>query len=308
VYLRPFNTGYSNMGALLYYLLIRPLSLLPLRLLYPISDGLSWLLYRLVGFRRKVVEGNLARSFPEKRESERRRIAREYYRHLCDLVFESVRAFSISEAELRRRCRVVNPEIFDPYFERDQSLIVAAGHYNNWELCATAFDAQIPHQSVGLYKPLKDAFFDRKLTESRSQFGLHMVSIREVKAYFREEARCTITLFATDQSPSNPHKAYWMSFLNQDTGVLFGTEYYARLHNLPVLYGHISKVRRGYYDIVFELVTDNPQELPEGAITEAHTRLLEADIRKAPAFWLWSHRRWKHKRPQVEGESGKPQT
>lgn len=277
--------------------MIKPLSWLPLPVLYPVSDGLSWLLYRVVKFRRAVVDGNIARSFPEKPEAERRYIAREYYRHLCDLIFESVHAFSMSEKELLRRCRVVNPEIFTPYYEKGQHVIVCAGHYNNWELTGTAFDPQIPHDSVGLYKPLKNAFFDRKMQESRGRFGLRMVSIRKVKTYFEELETPTVTLFATDQSPSNPERAYWLTFLHQDTGVLYGTEHYTRKTDSPLLFGHITKVKRGYYEVYFELITNKPNELPEGAITEAHTRLLEAEIRKAPQYWLWSHRRWKHKRP-----------
>lgn len=293
------------MGPLLYYLLIKPLSWVPLPVLYPVSDGLSWLFYRVVKFRREVVDGNIARSFPGKSEEERRYIAREFYRHLCDLIFESVRAFSMSEAELLRRCHIVNPAIFTPYYEKGQSVIVCAGHYNNWELTGTGFDRQIPHDGVGLYKPLKSAFFDRKMQESRGRYGLRMVSIRKVKEYFEALERPTATLFATDQAPSNPDRAYWLTFLHQDTGVLYGTEHYARKTNSPVLFGNITKVKRGHYEVYFECITDTPNELPEGAITEAHTRMLEAEIRQTPQHWLWSHRRWKHKRPteQVKGSA-----
>lgn len=286
----------NAMGKVLYYLLIKPLSFLPLPLLHRISDGLSWLLYRVVGFRKEVIMGNLQRSFPDKSERERQRIAREYYRHLCDLMVESVRCFSISRDELLRRGKVVNPEIFAPYAERNQPLILAAGHYNNWELTATALPMQIPHKVVGLYKPFKDPFFNQKMTASRGQYGMEMVSIRDTKTYFEQDKGCNITLFATDQSPSNPKRAYWTRFLNQDTAVLYGTERYARLYNYPVLFGRIAKVARGQYEIHFETITDDPSSLPEGAITEAHTRMLEAEILEQPEYWLWSHRRWKHLR------------
>jgi KDO2-lipid IV(A) lauroyltransferase len=288
------------MGQLLYFLLIKPLSFVPLPVMYKVSNALSWFLYKVVKFRRDVIEGNIKRSFPEKPPEEQQYIIREYYRHLCDLIFEAIHSFSISEKELFSRCRVANPEIFEPYYEKGQSVIVCAGHYNNWEMVGTAFDRQILHQSVGLYKPLKNVFFDQKMKDSRSRFGLKMVSIRKVKEYFRDLDEPTVTLFATDQSPSNPKRAYWTTFLNQDTGVLFGTEAYAKKTNSPVLFGHITKVKRGHYDILFELITDDPSQLPEGAITETHTRLLEEEIRKAPQYWLWSHRRWKHKRPEEE--------
>ena len=285
------------MSPILYYLLIKPLSWVPLPLLYPVSDGLSWLFFRVLKFRRTVVDGNINRSFPEKSEQERRYIAREFYRHLCDLIFESVRAFSISEKELLQRCRIINPEIFTPYYEKGQSVIICAGHYNSWELMGTALDRQIPHDGVGLYKPLTNAFFDRKMQESRGRFGLRLVSIRKVKAYFEQLEQPAAIMFATDQSPSNPKRAYWLKFLRQDTGVLFGSENYARKTGSPVVFGNTTKVKRGHYDIYFELITEKPNEQPAGAITEAHTQMLEAQIRRAPQYWLWSHRRWKHKRP-----------
>lgn len=295
-----FKTDHLPMEAVLFYLIIKPLSWLPLPWLHRLSNILAWVLYRPAKFRSKVIRQNISRSFPEKPKAEQEKIVRGYYLHLTDLIVEAIKSFSISRAEIMDRCRAINPEIFAPYHKKGQSVIVAAGHYNNWEMVATAFAAQIEHNCIGLYKPLKSAFFNQKITASRSRFGMRMVSIRDTRDYFSTDKGINLTLFATDQSPSNPKRAHWVKFLNQDTGVLFGTEAYARKYQLPVFYGHIEKVGRGRYEISFELITDAPQEMPEGALTEAHTKLLEKDIRQAPEYWLWSHRRWKHKRPSQE--------
>lgn len=286
------------MNAVLFYLLIKPLSYVPLPVMHGLSDVLSWLLYRAFGFRKKVILGNLQRSFPEKPAPEIDRIARAYYRHLCDLVVEAVRSFSISKSEIKRRGKMINPEILEPFFERQQPVILCAGHYNNWEMTATAMPMYIKHQVVGLYKPLKDAVLNQKITESRSRFGMDMVSIRDTRTFFESDHGVSIILFATDQAPSNPNRAYWTEFLHQDTAVLYGAEAYARKYNYPVVFGYIDKVKRGCYEIRFEVITDDPSSLPEGAITETHTRLLEDEIREQPEYWLWSHRRWKHTRPE----------
>ena len=286
------------MNAVLFYLVVKPLSFVPLPLMHLLSDVISLLMYRVVGFRKKVILGNLERSFPERSKKEIDRIARDYYRHLFDLIVEAIHCFSISKEEIKRRGKIANPEILEPFYKNNQSVILCAGRYNNWEMTATAMPMYIGHRVVGLYKPLKDLFFNGKITASRSQYGMDMVSIRKTKEFFQSDYGTSIILFATDQAPSNPNRAYWMEFLNQDTPVLYGTEAYARKYDLPVIFGYIDKVKRGYYEIRFKVITDQPNSLPEGAITEEHTRLLEEEIRQKPEYWLWSHRRWKHTRPE----------
>lgn len=295
----PINC-FRPVSQLLFYLLIKPLSYLPLRALYLLSDGLYGLLYHVIGYRKAVVRSNLAGAFPQRSEAERRKIERAFYRHLCDLMVEAIRLFSISERDILRRCHIRNPELLTPYAAQGRSVIVAAAHYNNWELNGAASDRQISHQAVGAYTAIKDPFFSRVLTDSRSRFGLRMVPVREIQAFFAQPGQPPFAmLFAGDQSPRKPERAYWTTFLGRDTGVMWGTERYAKQYNLPVFYGRMIKVRRGCYEAEFELITDTPRATAEGEITEAHTRLLEADIRQAPQFWLWSHKRWKHKKPET---------
>jgi KDO2-lipid IV(A) lauroyltransferase len=163
---------------------------------------------------------------------------------------------------------------------------------------AVAIDKTIKHKTIGIYKPLKNKFFDQKMRSTRSKYGLLMIPTKKVKHYLDElKDTPTLTLFGFDQSPGNPNKAYWTEFLNQDTAVLFGTEKFAKDYNYPVLYGRINKEKRGYYSFEFFKVTDHPRETKPGEITEKITRMLEDDIRNIPQYWLWSHKRWKHKRP-----------
>jgi len=283
---------------ILYYLVILPVSLLPFGVLYFISDGLYFIIFKLLGYRKKVVISNLKKSFPSKTEAEIKTIASKFYNHLCDLIVESIKIFTISEEEVRKRMVVINPELSDKYFDEGKSIIMAGGHYNNWELFAVAIDAPIKHKSVAIYKPLSSKFFDKAMRETRGKYGLQMISTKKVKDFFEEMHELSATIFAVDQSPSNPHSAHWMTFLNQPTGVLFGAERYAKKYNQPVLFGHINKLKRGYYVVEFSLLTDKPATTEHGYITEKLMRLIEEDILKQPEYWLWSHRRWKHKQPE----------
>jgi len=285
------------MSQILFYLIIKPLSLLPIGVLLRISDFMYLILYHVVCYRKKVVFANLLNSFPNKSLKEVKDIEKQFYQHLCDLVVESIRIFSISEEEIIKRCKVVNPEIFDEYYQRGQSILVTAGHYNNWEMMAVGCNPQIPHQMMGVYSSLSNPFFDKKMKDSRAKFGIDLVAKKEVKTYFADNvSRPTASFFGTDQSPSSGKRAHWMEFLNQDTAVLFGTEKYAKEYDYPVLFGYIKKVKRGYYEMEYVTVEDQPLQTAKGEITEKHTRLLEEEIRSLPQHWLWTHKRWKRKR------------
>ena len=284
---------------LLYYLVIIPISSLPFPLLYGLSDSLYVLFYYIFGYRKKIILQNIRNSFPGKSEKEHIEIAKKFYKHFCDLVVESLKTFTISEKEALKRVVCNNPEVINKYYDRQQSVIIAGGHYNNWELFAVAVNTLIKHNAVGIYKPLSNKYFDTKMCTTRSRYGLTLLSTKKVKAFFDNNIQnLTATIFGTDQSPSNPNSAYWMKFLNQDTGVLFGAEKFAKEYNYPVIYARLNKEKRGYYSLDFFDVTDKPQETIYGEITEKVTQLLEKDIQHIPDYWLWTHRRWKHKRPE----------
>jgi KDO2-lipid IV(A) lauroyltransferase len=284
-------------SALLYYLFLVPLSLLPDRLMYACSDVLYFIFYHLTSYRKKVVVGNLKKSFPKKTDEEIKQITKKFYRHFCDVFVEGIKTFTASEKYITDRVQVVNGELLESYYRQNRSVILATGHYANWEWPALAFIRHSSHHSLGIYKPISNKFFDKKLQQTRSKFGLTLMAIREVAKYFEEHKTLPCSYgFIFDQSPSNPDKGHWMTFLNQDTVVLTGVERYARQYNFPVIYGKITKEKRGMYRIEYELVTDTPQQTREGEITEAIMRINEKLIVAAPEYYLWTHRRWKHMR------------
>jgi KDO2-lipid IV(A) lauroyltransferase len=278
---------------------IIPISILPFPVLYGISDFLYILFYYGIGYRKKIIFQNISNSFPEKSEKERIEICKKFYKHFCDLIVESLKTFTISEKEVLERVVCKNPEGVNKYFEQKRSVIIAGGHYNNWEIFAVAVDALIKHKTVGIYTPLSNKYFDEKMRATRSKYGLLMISTKKIKRYIENNSKEPMAIiFGFDQSPSNPKSAHWMTFLNQDTGVQFGTEKIAKEFNIPVVYGRINKEKRGHYSFEFFDVTDTPRETAYSEITENINRHLEKDIRDAPQYWLWSHRRWKHKKPE----------
>lgn len=286
------------MARIFYYLIIKPLSFLPMWALYVLSDLLYLIMRCGLTYRKKVVFSNLSLAFPNKPHEEIRAIAWKFYRHFCDLLAESVRLFSISKEEAIARFKVVNPEVLDALALQSKSALLVGGHYNNWELFAVATAPQIPHQLLGIYTPLTNAFFERKFSESRSKFGLVLVPKKMVKETFeRYRNHLTVTTFAIDQSPRKSQKVYWTRFLGQDTAVHFGAEKYAKDYHYAVVYGSARKVKRGYYELRFELIEANAPETQEGAITGRMTHLLEQQIHEFPEYWLWTHKRWKLKKP-----------
>lgn len=286
-------------SALLYYLVLIPISLLPFPLMYGLSDFTFILLYYIFPYRKKVVMQNLKNSFPEKNDEELKKIQKEFYRHFCDLIFESLKIFTASNKAILNRVELVNAELLEKYYKERKSLILVTGHYANWEWPAVTLPFHSSHTGTGIYKKLSSAFFDKRLRNTRARFGTKLMSTKEVGAFFEDhkDELCTYG-FINDQSPSDPRKGYWMQFLNQDTAMLTGVERYAVKYNYPVLYGVITKKRRGYYRMEYRVVCEDPSSMPANEITAICSRINEQIIRSAPEYWLWTHRRWKHKRPE----------
>lgn len=286
------------MSALLYWLVLKPISLLPFSALYILSDVFFWVFYYVVGYRKKVVRGNLTRSFPEKSIDEIISIEKDFYRHFCDLVLESLKNFSAEANELAARYEHRNTEVLDRLHAEGRSAILAGGHYGNWEMWALSAPAHFKHKLMAIYKLLANRYFDEKMRSTRGKFGLELVSTKETGNWLTENRNnLFVSVFAIDQSPSNPNKAHWITFLGQETACLFGAEKYAKEFNLAIVFGHLRKISRGKYAIDYELVTTDPQSFENGKLTEKMSALLESDIRREPRYWLWTHKRWKHKRP-----------
>lgn len=267
-------------------------------MLYIISNFLKYILFDIINYRNKVIFSNIQNSFPSKSNKEHKEINSRFKSHLSDIFIESMKIFSISKKQAYNRMVCVNPELPNKYFNEGKNIILVGGHYNNWELYAVALKNHLQFSTYAIYKPLSNLFFDKKMRETRGKFGLRLIPMKLTKKYFAETTSTPRAIvFGADQSPSNAKRSYWTTFLNQDTAVQYGVEKFAIEFNWPVIYGEIKKVKRGYYEIEYKLISENPSETKYGEITESHTKELEKGILKAPEYWLWSHRRWKHKRP-----------
>jgi len=290
------------MGAIVFYIFYGInwlVTLLPLRILYVFSDLLYLILYYFPSYRRKVVSTNLKNAFPEKTESELKSIEKKFYKHLADLFIETLKLTHMSKDQLMRRCIVSNPEILDKLYEEKRDAISVLGHYNNWEWLSI-IQAYTKYKFISSYKPLQNNFFDRFINKLRTQYGATLVSmsfiIREI-INSRKNNINTLSVFIADQTPIKSEIKYWTTFLNQDTPVYLGAEKVSSRYDMAVVFFNFKKIKRGYYNLEIELLFDHTAGLPEYLITEAHVKRLEEVIREKPEYWIWSHRRWKHKKP-----------
>ena len=286
------------MHQLLYYIIIIPLSLLPHFVLYKISDLLCVVMKDVLKYRKDIILGNIKRSFPEKTVDQQLEIYANFYHHFCDLLIENLKGFTITKTQIKSRLKMSNPELVNDYFEKGKSVILIGGHYNNWEITAQGCPIYLKHELYAIYKPLKNDFYNNKMRSTREKFGLYLTPMKLTKKYFELETNNPkAIIFGSDQSPSNVKNAYWTTFLNQDTGFLFGAEKYAKDYNYPVIYVHIEKVKRGFYRVNFELICESPRSLKHGEIMELFSEKLEKKIVDIPHYWLWSHHRWKKSKP-----------
>ncbi|PKP18855.1 MAG: lipid A biosynthesis acyltransferase [Bacteroidetes bacterium HGW-Bacteroidetes-21] len=270
---------------------------MPFWFIYGMSNFFAFLLSRVFRYRYKVVHANLTRAFPEKSEKEKKKIFHAFYRNLGDLLVESMKGFTMSDKELYKRLVVLNPEVLTAYEKTGKSIMAVTAHTGNWEwgiLSAPHYTKMIP---AGLYKPLSNKRIDAYMRRNRSRTGSVLCSIYLTGMSFQKYIdKGSLFLLIADQSPSNLKKSYWVNFFGTETACLHGPEKYATMFNLPVYFFSVHRVKRGYYQIEFSKITDTPNELPSGKITEIYMGMLESYIRKNPSNWLWSHRRWKHKR------------
>jgi len=285
----------------LFYILNRIFALLPLRILYIFSDLLFILLYYFPGYRKKVVQTNLKNAFPEKTPSELKTIERKFYRHLADLFAEIIKLPNLSNSALLKRCRIENIELLEKLCNEGRDTVAIVGHYNNWEYL-TVISLLTRYTCITVYKPLKNKYFDKYFIWLRTRQKMLVTPmsqvVRDIIEYRKKGTRILVSLLA-DQTPSRGDIHYWTTFLNQETPVYLGAEKIASKYDMAVVFFNHQKIKRGYYSVKFELLFDHTRELPEHLITEAHVKRLEEIIIEKPEYWLWSHRRWKHKREKT---------
>lgn len=282
-------------GAGMYFLHF--ISYLPLAVLYLLSDFLKFVILPIVGYRKTVVRENLQQSFPNKTKAEIQRLQSQFYGFFSDLLVENVKSFTISKKRLEKSVHFSNLQLIEKYAKQRQPIILVMGHYGNWELIGLA-GFQLPSVSYSLYRKQKNNVVNKFIVKNRQRYGLRLIeekeAIRKIPQLLSEQ-NANIVTFITDQSV-RPNRAYWINFLHRDATFAKGAETYARKYNCPVVYMDIQVPKRGHYLAQFNLLSDQPAQLPESELTKQFASSLEKTIQDQPQYWLWSHRRWKHQK------------
>lgn len=281
------------------YPFIYLLALAPFSVLYKFSD-LFYYILKLTGYRRKVVLTNLRNSFPDKNESEIQTIAASYYRYLCDLILETLKTLRMNAEETQDRVTFHKTEWLEKLYQEHKSIIIVMGHHGNWEWAGPSFTLNTKFQLVVIYRPLSNPYFEKMMVGMRTRFGTKITPVNQtLRDMVANRKEITATAFIADQTATKKN-AYWTTFLNQETAVFTGPEKLAKKFNYPVVYMQVKRPKRGYYEVIPELLFENPASTAENEIAEVFTRRVERDIITNPSIWLWSHRRWKHKRKKEE--------
>ena len=288
------------MNKIVFYLtypLIWLISRLPMFILYLISDFFYVLLYYVFGYRKEVVLKNISYAFPEKSEEEKQKIAKKFYKHFTDIMIESIKSFSISEKEILKRYKYKNPELVNKYAKEGKSIALVSAHLANWEWSISTplvLDIDI----FGAYNKLRNETFEKTLRENREKFGIKGATtanfIKLIKHNFENNFQGAYILLS-DQSPHIEKTFHWGTFFGVKVPVHTGAEMLAKKNDLVVINYRAKKIKRGYYETDFELITENPKDYKDYEITDKFLRITERNITEQPEFYLWSHNRFKHK-------------
>ena len=283
------------------WFLLQGLSRLPFSILYLFADAVYILLFYVLRYRKKVVYQNLRNSFPEKPAAEIQTIAKQFYKNLADIIFEILKVGTISQAEIGQRVTYKNPELIRQYLNQGISVIALGSHACNWEWGMASSAGYFDEGVDGVYKPLTNPFFEEYMRYLRSRLGPTPVKMKEVLRHMLKNRRAArMVCLLSDQTPPRGEIQYWTRFLNQDTGFYVGADKLADAFKYPVIFIAVERVGRGRYVFSFELLHEQGiiNKPGEFSITEAYVRTLERWVQKSPADYLWSHRRWKHKKPK----------
>lgn len=276
------------------------ISLLPLWIFYRLSDGLYYLVYHVVRYRRRVVYANLRSSFPEKSEAEIERIAKDFYSFFCDYIVETLKLFSMGEKNIRKRMKFEGLDQVKKDFANGRSVSVYLGHYCNWEWISS-LGLHLDEQCGQIYHPLENATLDRLFLYMRGRFKAQSIKMDDTFLTilkWKKEGRKNIVGYIADQVPGYNNIHYWADFLHHDTPVFTGAERISKIMDTAVYYIDVERPRRGYYVARFIKIADSLNEHPVFFATEQYFRLLEKNIQRAPQYWLWSHKRWKRTREE----------
>jgi KDO2-lipid IV(A) lauroyltransferase len=301
---------------ILYFLvfgLLWLISHLPLSILYFFSDVVFVLIFHVFKYRRKVVIKNLRASFPNKSDIEINKVERAFYRHFCDYFIETIKLLNMSEADIKKRVTLINPEVLDEYYDNNKSIFLYLGHYANWEWLSYAWTVNRPaytdYKMYIAYYPLGSKYLERFFVYLRSKKskGIPVAQKKILRTIIKinQEGKKGIFIFIADQSPTRNSVQHWLTFLNQDTAPIVGPDKLSKQTGYPAFYYKIRKLKRGHYSCEFVKLAEDPNKVPEYAITERYFEELEKSIIEDPSVWLWTHRRWKFDKATFRKHSDK---
>lgn len=274
------------------------ISILPMFVLYFISDILFVILYRILGYRKEVVVVNLKNSFPHKSEKEQKIIEKKFYHHFCDLMVESVKTLTIGRKQLKKRFQIKDTILVNKLYAEGKSIILYTSHFGNWEWLAI-LPSYMPQQVTSFYKEQTSKYFDDLMKIIRERFGVICVESKKgYKAILTNQQKNVITLniMVGDQSPTKESTKHWVKFLNQDTAFLPGADRIAKKSGQVVLFPSYRKISRGYYEVDFKIIEEESSNVKDDRIIDRYANLLETSITTSPELYLWSHKRWKLKK------------
>ncbi|WP_298262241.1 lipid A biosynthesis acyltransferase [uncultured Lutibacter sp.] len=286
---------------LIVYILVYPIiwliSILPFKILYFISDFLYVIIYYVIGYRKKVVYNNLKLAFPEKTNEEIIQISKKFYSHFVDIFMEMIKSFTISKKALDKHYKYTNLTFLNELYKDGKSVILTGAHYANWEWIL-GLDPYISYKTYGAFTKLNNPYFNKKILKSRSRFGVNLVptskTISEIDSNEKNKIQSMYGLLS-DQSPQLKKTFYWNHFLGIKVPIHTGTEMLAKKYDMNVVLFETKKIKRGYYETTFSLITNNALKYPNYELTDVFLEKIEQLIRKQPQYYFWTHKRFKHK-------------
>ncbi len=286
---------------LIAYIIIYPIlwliSILPFRLLYGLSDVIYFFVYRVVGYRKKTVQDNLRLVFPDKSEQDIATITSQFYHHFCDMMVEAIKSLTITEAQMKKRFKFTNVELINDLEAKQRSIILMCAHYGSWEWIFI-LQKHVKHKGYAVYKRLANKYFDRLVKRIRAKYNSHLITTKETyKVLFdsKRKGELTINGFVSDQSPKATKAFHWNEFMGIKVPMYTGAEMLAKRLDMAVIFFSVKRIKRGYYETTFTTITEEPKTFNNFEITDLFFKMVEQQILEAPQYYLWTHKRWKHR-------------
>jgi len=286
---------------LIAYIIIYPIlwlvSILPFRLLYGLSDVIYFLIYKVIGYRKSTVKENLRLVFPDKSEKEVSKITSQFYHHFCDMMVEAIKSLTITEAQMNKRFKFTNVELISDLEAKQRSIILMCAHYGSWEWIFI-LQKHVKHKGYAVYKRLANKHFDKLVKRIRAKYNSHLITTKETyKVLYdsKKKGELTINGFVSDQSPKATKAFHWNEFMGIKVPMYVGAEILAKRLDMAVVFFSVKRIKRGYYETTFKTITEHPKEFKDYEITDLFFKLVEKEILEAPQYYLWTHKRWKHR-------------